>query len=280
MDAKTCLNQFRTEYQHRFKVGTLKNYCSDINQFLQYEDKAIDKITKRDIRNWLTFLSTEKGYLPSTLNNKIKALKNFFCFCREEGFIPQDIAKDINFVYREEKLPRYLTKEQLTALRELLKGKIQERAVMEVLYCTGVRISELIAMKKSDVNWTERTITIPNGKGDVGRYVLFTSECEQHLKAYLDSRTDDLPDVFVLSNTVGVTKHPNVVGEWFRYYSRSLGVKVSPHTMRHTFAAHLAQKGMPLECIQELMGHANFQTTRIYAKLYDHARKEMYDEWM
>jgi site-specific recombinase XerD len=281
MDAETCLNQFLMEYQFRLESSTLKIYHGGIKQFLNHEGKALDDITKHDIRNWLSYLSSEKGYKPSTINSKIAGLKNFFTYCREEDFITLDPAKDINFVHVEEKMPRYLSMEQLIQLRAFLKGRNQERAIMEVLYATGVRISELISMKKTDINWIERYIVIPEGKRKVGRIVLFTQGCTEHLKVYLESRTDNLTEVFVLFNSDGtLSKNSNIVEEWFRYYSKSLGFKLTPHTLRHTLAAHLAQKGMPLPCIQELLGHDNSQTTRIYAKLYDHARKEMYDEWM
>jgi site-specific recombinase XerD len=136
-------------------------------------------------------------------------------------------------------------------------------------------------MKKTEINWSERLILIPNGKRKKGRIVLFTKECAEHLKAYLDSRTDDWPFAFALVTSNGRrSKYARVVDKRFLKYSEQLGFKVTPHTLRHTFAAHLAKKGMPLKCIQDLLGHDKYETTQIYARLYDHARKEMYDEWM
>lgn len=281
MDLELSLKDFKLEYQFRIKSDTINNYHAAIKEFFNQAEKTIEAITKQDIRTWLAYLSSEKGNQPSTINNKLSALKNFFIYCKEEGLIQQNPAKDIKYAYIEKKVPRYLSKEQIITLRKFLEGRIQERAIIEVLYTTGVRISELLAMKKTDINWTERTITIPEGKGDKARIVIFTAECAEHLKVYLDSRADQLPFVFVVLNSIGTSSNSeNLVEEWFRYYSKQLGFKVTPHTLRHTFAAHLAQKGMKIEYIQALLGHDRLQTTRIYAQLYDHVRKEKYDDWM
>jgi site-specific recombinase XerD len=274
------VKQFTLDYQFRLDSRTLKGYHLSVIGLLDYTRKAFDAITKRDIRNWLGHL-TDNGYQTSTINNKLAGLKLFFNYCREEGVVPQNPAEDIPFSKVEEKLPRYLSMEQLTRLRALLQGRLEERAIIEILYASGIRISELDAMKKTDLNWSERLIVIPQGKRKKGRIVLFTKECAEHLKAYLDSRTDDGPFVFALVTSNGRrSKHARVVDHRFLLYSEQLGFKVTPHTLRHTFAAQLAKKGMPLECIQVLLGHEKFDTTRIYARLYDHARKEMYDEWM
>lgn len=254
---------------------------STIQQFMIQVGLEYDEVTKKDIRKWLIYFSTEKGLKPSSINKKIATLKLFYNFCVEEEIILQNPTQEIKYVYKEDKLPRYLSREQLTQLRSLLEGRVEERAILEVLYATGVRISELTAMKKTDINWTERYIVIPEGKWKTGRIVLFTTECAEHSKAYLDSRTDNLAVVFAVLNTEGsLENNCNVIEGWFRYYSKQLGFKVTPHTMRHTCAAHMAQRGMPLECIQAILGHDKMQTTRVYSKLFDHARKEIYNELM
>lgn len=281
MNVEVYLKNFVLDYKFRMGSVTLKAYQGSIKQFINQLDKAVEEVTKNDIRKWLRYLTTEKGYQPSTINNKISALKLFFNYCFEEGLVSQNPAKNIKHLYVKEKPPRYLLNEQLNQLRVFLEGRTQERAIMEVLYTTGARINELLAMEKKDVNWIERSIIIPEGKCKVGRIVLFTLECAEHLKAYLDSRTDNSPALFVVLNTEGTSTNDfNVLEEWFRYYSKRLGFKVTPHTLRHTLAAHLAQKGMPIEGIQALLGHEMYQTTRVYTKLFDHARKEMYDDLM
>lgn len=143
-----------------------------------------------------------------------------------------------------------------------------------------IKRNDLSEMKKEDIDWSERIILIPKGKRKKGRIVLFSLQCAEYLKVYLDSRTDNLPYVFLNVKLKNGPIHPGTVGQWFRRYSKSLGFKVMRHTLRHTYAAHCAQKGMPLEGLQVLFGHQEPDQTSYYARLYNHARKEIYDEYM
>lgn len=197
----------------------------------------------------------------------------------EEGFIHRNPAKDIPYPKREDKQPVYLTEEQLTLFRELVKGNILERAVLEVLYATGIRISELIAMKKDAIHWDERFIFIPKGKGKKERIVPFSRRCEGHLSIYLESRMDDLPYVFI-NNKLKRLLHQQRINERFQYYSSQLGFRVTPHMLRHTFATHLAKRGMRFEMIMVLLGHENPKTTQWYTRFYEQLQKEEYDQWM
>ncbi|MEK5209714.1 tyrosine-type recombinase/integrase [Psychrobacillus sp. FSL H8-0510] len=124
---------------------------------------------------------------------------------------------------------------------------------MAVINATGVRLGELSAMEQSDINWSERSIHIPRGKFKKGRIVLFTAMCATHLKAYLDSRTDQLSFVFVNAAATNRLRHQDTY-EQFRNYSNRLEFRLTPHMLRYTFAAHLAKKGMPLEAIQGANG--------------------------
>ncbi|PYF07570.1 tyrosine-type recombinase/integrase [Ureibacillus chungkukjangi] len=278
MEKEKYIKQFKVDYHFRLTKKTLKGYILAVNQFLDHSNVPLAQISKRDIRNWLKYLM-ENGYGPSTINGKLAALKTFFKYCWEERIIQKNPAKDILSIKRNETLPRYLEHEQLARLRRLKDVTLKERAIIETLYATGVRISELMVMNKDDINWSERSIMIRKGKGKKERIVLFNQECAHYLKTYLASRTDDLPYVFL--NVAETNRiYDKWIGTQFRSYSEKLGFKVAPHILRHTFAAHLAQKGMQLEGIQMLLGHEKHHTTHSYARLYEHARKELYDEWM
>lgn len=273
--SEAIINNFKSDFQIRFSTSTINNYARSVNQLLEHTEKPVKEITKRDIKNWLCHL-TEKGYKAATVYLHVCGLKSFFNYCIEEELITEDPTKHISFPRREEKVPKYLTKEQLAKLREHVGKRVRERAIIEVLYTTGVRISELAAMKKSDINWMERTILIPEGKGKKGRIVLFTPECAAYLQAYLNKRKDHLPYVFLnMLETRPLRKNNE-----FQTFTNELGFRVTHHILRHTFAAHLAQKGMPLEYIKTLLGHNDIKNTKIYTRLYNAARKEMYDEWM
>jgi site-specific recombinase XerD len=276
--SESCIKQFIDEYSFRLEITTAVKYGTAIKQLLNFCDKPFNDLTTRDIRSWLTHLN-EYGYKQGTIKYKIFALRLFYQYCLEEELIAHNPVEAIPLPKVEDKLPHYLTHEQLTQLRALCKGNLLRRAVIEVLYNTGVRVSELTNMKLEHINWTERMIHIPKGKGKKERIVLFTKECEEHLKAYLQSRRDELPFVFLNQwRTDGIASR--TINGWFQRYRDKLGIFLSPHTLRHTFAAHLTMKGMSLACIQVLLGHENPRYTHLYARLHSHAQKQMYDEWM
>lgn len=278
MSSELIIQGFMEEYRYRLDRKTIESYQRAVNQLLSYTEKTVEVITRKDIKEWLKHL-TNKGEQPNTIYTKIMGVKQFYRYCWEEGITSKDPAKILALPYIEQKVPHYLTREQLQQLRKHVEGKIEERALIEVLYATGMRISELAALEKGDIHWDERMLFIPNGKGKKERFVLFTHECAAHLKAHLNDRIDDHPFVFLntkKNNTICI----RTIQLKFKSYSKKLEFRITPHTLRHTFSAHLAQKGMKLECIQELLGHDSPQQTRLYARLYDHARKEMYDEWM
>jgi len=280
MDYEKNIQQFMNDNQFRLEIETLNLYRCALRQFLNHTGKPLTTIKRSDIRFWLIHLS-ENDYKPLTIWAKLTALKSFFKYCVEEGLTPQNPAAEVPFPRVDEKLPYYLSKEQVNRLRKLLEGKIQERAIVEVLYSTGIRISELCAMKKEDIDWSERVIHIPNGKRKKGRIVLFTQQCAEHLKIHIESLSDNLPYVFLSLRSKDRAINRTTVGQQlFRKYSETLGFKITPHTFRHTFAAQLAQKGMPISCIQVLLGHENPNQTQYYARLYNHARKEQYDKFM
>lgn len=281
MDSKTIIKQFELDYHFRLNPKSVKIYLLSVKQLIEYSGQSIDTITKKHIRHWINYL-LDKGYKPKTIHSKLIGLKTFFMYCCEEGLLLTNPAIEISIQLMDESKPSYLTLTDLTKLRQLVNERpLVERAIIEVLYATGMRISELSNMRREDIYWSERIIQIPKGKRKKGRIVLFTKECEMHLRAYLDTRSDDAPYVFLGPRYFDRPIRSKYVGRKFlEIYSEQLGFRVTPHSLRHTFAAHLAQKGMPLNYIQILLGHENLQQTRYYARLYNHARKEIYDEFM
>jgi len=142
-----------------------------------------------------------------------------------------------------------------------------------------VRISELLNIKLDDIKWDTHQIWIRKGKGNKERFVLFTSECAARLKLYLATRTIESPYLF--ANRLGNHLSRSWAEKRFEVYTKGLTIehKITPHTLRHTFAAHLAEKDMPQSHIQELLGHVNINTTRIYTRLNTSARKKQYDNY-
>lgn len=272
-----CLKSFIEEYSIRLGQNTMYAYQKDIKLMLSHCNKSFAEVTSRDIRSWMQVL--ELTYKSSTIRKMFSGVRLFYKYCNEEEIISHNPVISVSLPLEEDKLPRYLTNDQLAQLRLLTERNIKKRAVVEVLYTTGIRISELTQMRLEDIQWTERIIRIPKGKGKKERIVLFTNDCSVHLHAYLKERRDTLPFLFLDRYGKGAMDNRSVQ-RWFEDYREPLGIFLSPHILRHTFAAHLAMKGMPLIGIQSLLGHSKPEHTQLYARLFNHARKQMYDEWM
>lgn len=277
LSSQECIQKFQEHYFVRFEPKTLKDYIKTVNQLLSYKNKPFHEMKPRDIRDWAVYQESS-GIKTSTIKKKFVYLKTFFQFCYEEEFIPENLMKKVPFPKLIKPLPRYLTMEEMIRVRQKAKG-IRQKAIIEVFYATGIRLQELVDMKKDDINWTERYIFVPNGKRKKERIIPFTRECEEHLRTYLEGRKDDLPFVFLNTNeTQRISKR--TLHDEVEKLSKELGFYFRSHTFRHTFASHLAIKGMRLEYIQVLLGHESIQTTKIYARLYDDIRKRNYDKYI
>jgi site-specific recombinase XerD len=278
LTSEACIKQFVDDYSLKLEESTLNVSKRSIRQLVIFCKKSYNEINTRDIRNWVMHLE-EKGYKASSIKRKVIGLRLFYRYCLEEELMNQNPVAGILLPKLEDSTPHYLTKNQMSQLRLICEGDLRQRAIIEVFYSTGVRLRELTNIKLEDVNWTERIIRIPKGKGKKERIVLFTKECAEHLNAYLQNRNDDCPYVFV-NRSGNASIYPLTIQQWFKTYRERLGIFLSPHTLRHTFAAHLSIRGMSIACIQALLGHDNPNDTHIYARLNQHAQKQKYDEWM
>lgn len=267
---------FFQDQQARFSQETARTYKIALKQFFAFCPKKYDEIQARDIRNWLAHM-TEMGLQPRSIQMKLSAIKSFYQYLMEENHLTKNPTLKVKTPQKEDSLPYYLDKRQLAQLQELSKENSRDRAIVEALYATGVRISELLNILMEDVKWDSRQIWIRKGKGNRERFVLFTHDCAERLKTYLAQRGID--SKYLFSNKRGEPISRCLVELKFRQYTESLGFRVTPHTMRHTFAAHLAEKGMDYSYIQELLGHANINSTRIYTRLMNHAQKKQYDRY-
>ncbi|RYG71390.1 integrase [Lentibacillus lipolyticus] len=274
---KDVLKQFKMDYEARFQPKSLALYHRNVEKFFDDCQKAYIDVHAADIRNWVAKLF-KMGQKPATIRTQVASIRLFYQYCMEEEWITEDPSKYIAYPRIEDKLPYYLDRKQLGKLREITKDKPRDRAIIETLYATGVRVSELVSIQKTDINWDERKILIPKGKGKKARIVCFTRECEGRLQAYLEQRMDVHPSLFV-SHFI---KPLNVrtIQKVFETYSEKLGKKITPHTLRHTFAAHLSEKGMPPAAIQDFLGHESQYQTHVYARLSAHARKRVYDQYL
>ena len=270
------MEAFFNDHHARFSTETTRGYRIALNQFFCFCVKPYDQIKAIEIRVWMNSME-EEGLKPRSIHLKLSAVKSFYRYCMEENKLKKNPALSVKTPKIDDALPYYLSRRQITILQELTKLNSRDRAMVETLYTTGVRISELLDIKLADVKWDTRQIWIRKGKGTKERFVLFTHECDVRLKAYLNGR--EIKSDYLFCNSRGGRMDRDFVQKQFREYTKALGFKVSPHTMRHTFAAHLAERNMPMAYIQDLLGHVNINSTRIYTRLMEHARKKKYDQY-
>ncbi|MCM3491778.1 tyrosine-type recombinase/integrase [Alkalihalophilus marmarensis] len=271
------IESFFRDYQTRFSPETTRSYRMAITQFQDFCSKEIEEVKPGDIRAWMALME-EKGLKVRSIKLKVSAIRSFFRYCMEENQLRKNPTLKVQSPKIDDSLPCYLSKTQLVGLQELTKNNLRDRAIIEMLYTTGVRISELLNIKLSDIKWEMMQIWIRKGKGNKERFVLFTYEGAERLRAYLDQREEK--SEYVFANRHGKPLSRCLIEHQFRQYSEKLGFKVTPHIMRHTFAAHLTEKNMDFTYIQELLGHANVNSTRIYTRLADSARKKQYDRYL
>lgn len=255
--------------------NTCEAYCSDLKQFLLYLGKR-DPLTAdhESLSDYVWHLKSEAGLSPASLFRKIEALKSFYAFQAAERRVDESPAEAFRSPRLPKRLPRYLTKEEMEKLfRAPIKGKFEAaraRTMLELLYATGMRVSELVGLKTDAVNLQDGWVRVL-GKGSKERLIPLHAAAVRLLKQYLELRRDKFeecaPELFL--NRAG--KRLSRVQFWrdLKALGKAAGVKtpLHPHLLRHTFATHLLQGGADLRAVQELLGHASLATTQIYTHL-------------
>ena len=271
------------EYQKNYSKHTIGSYEQDIVEYLEYiEEKKIKllKINYDEIKMYLKYLSDKKD-INSTISRKISALRGFYKFLQNNNKIENNPFSLINLPKKEKKLPRFFFYNELEELFNTPKLNTplgqRDRLILEMLYATGVRVSELVNIKVSDI--TDRTIKIL-GKGNKERIVRFGDYCEEILKMYLNDghyRLNSSSEYLFLNNNGGQLTDRGV-----RYLldkiieKTTIEKKISPHMLRHSFATHLLNEGCDILTVQELLGHESLTATSIYTHVTNDRLKDVY----
>jgi integrase/recombinase XerC len=297
------LTQFleHLRYERNVSEHTLRNYQSDLEQFLDYLAPAHPKTGKRNtpalatidhitIREWLSTLHTAQKKKAS-IARKLAALRTFFQFLVREGVLEMNPAKLVATPRLEKKLPVHLSIEEAIRFIETPDvttdlGK-RDRAMLELMYATGVRVAELTKMNLSHIDFKNRLIRV-TGKRRKERIVPFGEPALDALRTYLDIR-DKFLDAAPVSEREPEALFLNYQGT--RITTRSVGrmvekyigicagrYEISPHALRHSFATHLLDSGADLRDIQELLGHARLSTTQIYTHVSMEKLIQVYDK--
>lgn len=249
------------------KRGTLENYLATLKSFFASVRHPVDEVTSADVRLWLNWHKQQTGISNATLNNKRIMLNTFFEWCVDEELIRKNPMRQIKAIRCDdpERLP--MTPLELEKVRDSCRS-LREKALVDFLYSTAARVSEVSALDLTHVSFADHTVRIECGKGGKGRTTFLNAEAEVSLKAYLDSRQDDCPALFVGSRAPFKRMCKKTIeDEINRIVSRChLSVHVTPHIFRHTAASLALQRGMPIDQVQRFLGHARIQTTLRYAK--------------
>jgi tyrosine recombinase XerC len=271
--------------------NTTKAYAEDLSQFLEYlkqkklSEPAFVNINHLHIRGFLAHLH-ERDISKRTIARKLSALRSFYKYLTIEGLINENVAKSINSPKMSKKLPLFLYPGEIEALLLAPKSDIlgiRDRAIMELMYATGMRVGELVLLKTNDINFGSNYIIV-FGKGSKERVVFFGQKAADSLEEYLKkSRPFLIKDIDCNSlflNKNGTAISDRSIRRIIEKYVKSIALnnEISPHTLRHTFATHMLNNGADLKTVQELLGHSSLSTTQIYTHVTKERLKEVYDK--
>lgn len=243
---------------------SLKYYKSTIRAMLQELDKDVRHIGTEDLRSYLTSYQERKQSSKVTIDNIRRIISGFFSWLEDEDYVLKSPARRIHKVKSSAVIKETYTDEALELMRDNCT-EIRDLAMIDMFASTGMRVGEMVLLNRSDIDFNERECVV-FGKGSKERMVYFDARTKIHLQNYLNSRTDDNPALFVSLSSPHNRLTIGGIETRLREYGRRLGLsKVHPHKFRRTLATMAIDKGMPIEQLQQLLGHKRIDTTLQYA---------------
>lgn len=264
-----------------YSSNTLAAYRNDLSQFLEFAEPRADSwegVSRDLIMNYIMVMKSDQEYASSTVARKVAAIKSFFHYLVDMGILEDDPTATLDSPKIRKRLPKAISADDLEVLlaepaEEETPKALRDRALLEVLYGTGLRVTELVSLDVDDVNLASGTLRVVRPKDNAERIVPIHERAIEPLQEYLErGRIQLLRDpqeqaLFLNHRGHRLTRQ----GLWLivKHYVREVGISedITPHTLRHTFAAHLVEKKADLEYVQELLGHANISTTQVYTQV-------------
>lgn len=264
---------------------TILNYTIDLKDFAAFlGESGVESVNYLFLRKYLARMK-EKNYSKRTVARKLASLRSFFKFLYREGYIKTNPSAGIATPKLDKKLPVFLDTNEVSMLIEAPSDKdvtgLRDRAIMEMLYSTGMRVSELVGTNLSGIDFISGVVKV-FGKGKKERLVPIGDKALGAIRNYLDKRgaakLNDSKVVFLNKSGGRLTDRSvrRIIEKYIKRVSTREGV--SPHTLRHSFATHLLNRGADLRSVQELLGHMNLSTTQIYTHVTTQRLKEVYDK--
>ena len=274
-------------YEKNYSDLTINGYLKDLDIFLEYLNenniKKYSDIEYQDIRLFINYLYN-LNYNNKTISRHISAIRSFFKYLKVNNYIKNNPCTLISNPKLEKRLPKYLNFEDVEKLLRAFDNNnfigLRNSLILELLYSTGIRVSEITNIKLKDVSMPDKTIRIL-GKGSKERFVYFGNICfnllEQYLKKSYPLLNEKNSEYLILSKT-GKKINDRTIRTIVDDAAKIAGIKIkiSPHVLRHTFATHMLNEGADLRSVQELLGHENLSTTQVYTHLTNEKIRNIY----
>lgn len=272
---------------------TLKSYREDLEALREYlvdlfgSEPRVQDVGTVDLRGYVSALH-EAGYAKATIARRLASLRSFFRFGQREGWADDNLARPLRNPRRQRKLPHFLSAEEVVQLLDAPPlndpAGLRDRALLETMYSGGLRVSETVGLNDADLDLDAGVMTI-RGKGRRERKAALGSYAARMLERWfqarhLDSRAESSRQKPVFVNRFGRRLTTRSVGRLLEKYLRQTGLdrRTTPHTLRHSFATHLLDRGADIRSVQELLGHKSLTTTQIYTHVTTSRLKAVYDQ--
>ena len=277
---------FMTDIRHK-SLNTVESYKRDVTQYISYLDGTgvtdISSTTKTTVLSYLLYLQKE-GRASSTVSRTLASLRSYYLFMMQNGVVKSNPTSNLEAPHVEKKIPKILSGEEVELLLEQPKNcdnkGIRDKAMLELLYATGIRESELINLDVSDVNVPMSFVRCKGGKKE--RIIPMGHQAKDALENYINNvrkyMVKDENETALFVNCSGARLSRQGFWKLIKYYQHIAGIEtdITPHTLRHSFAAHLLENGADLHSIQEMMGHADISSTQVYSRMMNSKIKDVY----
>ena len=278
------------QYLHQVKKtseNTEVSYARDLKKMNQYLTAQgihdVSEVTATSLNSYVLFLEKE-GRKPATISRSIASMKAFYHYMEKEHKVSEDPSERLRAPRIEKKMPAVLTQEEVTRLLEQPGGtspkELRDTAMLELLYATGIRVSELISLKVSDVNLAMEYLTCSDSHKE--RIIPFGSIAKKALSRYLElgrpKLVGDEQEEWLFTNCAGQQLRRQGFWKLIKSYGKKAGIEaeITPHMLRHSFAAHMVGNGADLKSVQEMLGHSDISTTQVYAQIGHRRMREVY----
>lgn len=277
---------FMTDIRHK-SLNTVESYKRDVTQYISYLDGTgvtdISSTTKTTVLSYLLYLQKE-GRASSTVSRTLASLRSYYLFMMQNGVVKSNPTSNLEAPHVEKKIPKILSGEEVELLLEQPKNcdnkGIRDKAMLELLYATGIRVSELINLDVSDVNVPMSFVRCKGGKKE--RIIPMGHQAKDALENYINNvrkyMVKDENETALFVNCSGARLSRQGFWKLIKYYQHIAGIEtdITPHTLRHSFAAHLLENGADLHSIQEMMGHADISSIQVYSRMMNSKIKDVY----